>query len=224
MKLFNKFLLMTGFVLILMPYYNLAQSFFNGDIAVSLNDYGRIRVYSDNLSTWQVDRSSILVGVSTSAVFDYLEDAENLVPPASVISPQFSDYEITVSIDNTYSNLPPNVVVEEHIFGWNSGGYVVGKLIVTNNETSSIDAVIGMEIIPDIDDSYDNTSVSYDAGSQIVVMSSTSYVGYKFFSDDLTSMHSLDWFSGYNNDADYYTWLTQNSFDPPFVGGVDGWW
>ncbi|MGB5893897.1 MAG: hypothetical protein WBG58_06945, partial [Ignavibacteriaceae bacterium] len=163
MELFKKLLLMAGIVLLLLPDSNIAQSFFNGDIAVELNVYGRIRLFSDNLTTRQVDRSSILVGASSTAVFDYKEDAENLIPPATVPSPQFSDYEITVSIDNTYSNLPPNVVVEEHIFGWNSGGYAVGKLIVTNNETIGIDAVIGLEIIPQIDGSYGFENVSYDA-------------------------------------------------------------
>ena len=200
----------------------LAQDFYTGGIGISLNTYGRIRVYSDNLSTRQVDRSSILVGVSSTAVFDYTEDADNVVPAATVTSPQYGDYEITVTTDNSYSSLPPAVEVEHHVFGWNSGGYAVAKLIVKNNETTAIDAVIGMEIIPQIDDDYASITATYDASSHVVVMNSTSYVGYKFFSDASTSMHSFNWFDGYGNDADYYTWLTQNSFDAPFTCGADG--
>jgi Secretion system C-terminal sorting domain len=199
-----------------------AQSFYTGGIGVTLSQYGRIRIFSDSLTTRQVDRSSLLVGVSSSAVFDYTEDAENVVAPATVSSPQNSDYEATVTIDNSYSSLPPAVEAEEHIFGWTSGGFAVGKLTVTNNESSAIQAVIGLEIIPEIDGDYASISNSYNSSSQVVTMNSTSYVGYEFFSDALTSMHSFDWFDGYGNDADYFTWLTQNSFDAPFTSGADG--
>ena len=200
----------------------LAQDFYTGGIGISQSTYGRIRVYSDDLTTRQIDRSSILVGVSSSSVFDYDQDAENVVPAATVTTPLNSDFESTVTIDNSYNNLPPVVQVEQHVYGWNSGAYAVAKFIVTNNESSAIDAVIGLEIIPQIDGDYASISNAYDAGSQVVEMYSTSYVGYKFFSDAITSMHSLNWFDGYGNDADYYTWLTQNSFDGSFTSGADG--
>ncbi|GEM_PF-1073706 len=201
-----------------------AQSFYTGNIGLAVNDYGRIRVYSDNLTTRQIDRSSILVGVSSSAVFDYTEDAENIVPPANEVNPLFSDYETTVTIDNSYNGqfFPPQVQVEEHIYGWDGGAYLVGKLIVTNNESNPINASIGMEIIPQVDNEYGFENVYYDDASQIVMMSKIEHVGYKIFSDDIASMHSFDWFDGYNNDADFYAWLTQNSFDPLFTAGVDG--
>ncbi len=201
-----------------------SQSFYTGGVGVTLNDYGRIRIFSDNLTTRQVDRSSILVGVSQSAVFDYTEDAENIVPPTTVINPLFSDYEATVGIDNSYNGqfFPPQVEVDEHIYGWNSGAYLVGKLSVKNNETTPINAAIGLEIIPQVDGDYGFENVYYDAASQIVMMNKIEHVGYKIFSEDITSMHSFDWFDGYNNDADFYAWLTQNSFDPPLTAGVDG--
>ena len=222
MKTIYKILFLFFLPVLVMTDMGFAQSFYTGGIGIAIYEYGRIRVYSDNLTTRQVDRSSILVGVSSTAVFDYNEDAENVIPPATVSSPQYGDYEVTVTTDNSYSSLPPAVEVEHHVFGWNSGGYAVAKLIVKNNETTAINAVIGMEIIPQIDGDYASINTSYDASSHVVVMNSTSYVGYKFFSNALTSMHSLDWFDGYGNDADYYTWLTQNSFDSPFTCGADG--
>lgn len=212
------------FITLTSPVEIFSQSFYTGNIGLALNDYGRIRVYSDNLTTRQIDRSSILVGVSSSAVFDYIEDAENIVPPANEVNPLFSDYESTVTIDNSYNGqfFPPQVQVEEHIYGWDGGAYLVGKLIVTNNESNPINASIGMEIIPQVDNEYGFENVYYDEASQIVMMSKTEHVGYKIFSDEIVSMHSFEWFDGYNNDADFYAWLTQNSFDPLFTAGVDG--
>lgn len=224
MKAFNNLFSVLMIAVLLFSGELFSQSFYTGGIGVTLNDYGRIRIFSDNLTTRQVDRSSILVGVSQSAVFDYTEDAENIMPPATVINPLFSDYEATVGIDNSYNGqfFPPQVEVDEHIYGWNSGAYLVGKLSVKNNETTPINTAIGLEIIPQVDGDYGFENVYYDAASQIVMMNKTEHVGYKIFSEDITSMHSFDWFDGYNNDADFYSWLTQNSFDPPLTAAVDG--
>ena len=119
--------------------------FETGNIAIELNEYGRIRVFSPDLSTRQIDRSSILVGVSTTAVFDYIEDANTFFPPGLILTPFLSDYELVGSFDNSYSNLPPNVLVDEDIYGWNSEAGVVVKFTVHNNEASAINAVIGLE-------------------------------------------------------------------------------
>ena len=63
-----------------------AQSFFTGAIGVNQSNGGRQRVFSDNLSTRQMERISILVGVSSSAVFDYNEDQNSEIPAATVAS------------------------------------------------------------------------------------------------------------------------------------------
>lgn len=199
-----------------------AQSFYTGNIGVTLNDYGRVRVYSDNLTTRQIDRLSLLVGVSQTAVFDYAEDAENVVPPSTVTTPLLSDFEATVTIDNSYSNLPPDVTVLINVYGWTNGAYLLAKMNITNDATSPINAVLGGEAIAQVDGAYGFETVQYNAANQTVLFNKTGWVGWKLFSPTTTSFRVIDWFSGYQNDSSFYAWLTQNSFDPSLTGGADG--
>lgn len=201
---------------------SLAQSFYTGGIGVTLSNFGRVRVFSDNLTTRQVDRSSVLVGVSSSAVFDYTQDAGTVSNAVTVSSPALSDYEVTGTIDNSDSNLPPNVEVKINIYGWNSGPYLLVKMNVKNRESSAINAVIGMEIIDQIDGTYGNETVQYNSANQTVLINRTSWIGYKFFSAPQTSLKSFEWFSGYGTDASYYQWLTQGTFDAPYTAGTEG--
>lgn len=76
-----------------------AQSFYSGKIGMNLSIYGRVRVYSDSLTTRQIDRSSILVASAPNAVFDYTNDAEAIDTAMSVLTPSISDYELYGSID-----------------------------------------------------------------------------------------------------------------------------
>lgn len=201
---------------------SLAQSFYTGSIGINLNNFGRVRVFSDNLTTRQVDRSSVLVGVSSTAVFDYTQDAGTVTAATTVASPTLSDHEVTGVIDNSDSNLPPNVEVAINIYGWNNGAYAVVKMNVKNREAGAVDAVIGIEVIPQVDGIYGNETVQWHAASQSVLINKTNWVGYKFFSAPQTSLKSINWTSGYGNDASFFQWLTQNSFDPPFTAGNDG--
>lgn len=199
-----------------------AQSFYTGGIGVTLSNFGRVRVFSDNLSTRQVDRSSVLVGVSSSAVFDYTQDAGTVSNAVTVSSPALSDFEVTGIIDNSDSNLPPNVEVKINIYGWNTGPYLLVKMNVKNRESSDINAVIGIEIIDQIDGAYGNETVQYNAANQAVLINRTSWIGYKFFSAAQTSLKSLEWFSGYSSDASFYQWLTQGTFDAAYTAGTEG--
>jgi hypothetical protein len=199
-----------------------AQSFYTGAIGLTQSNGGRTRVFADNLTTRQLDRVSILVGVNSSQVFDYNEDQNGLVPAATVSSPTLSDFEVTSTIDNTYSNLPPAIEVAMNFYGWTNGGYILAKMNVKNNEATAINAVIGLEVIPQIDGTYGNETVQWNAAEQTVLMNKTSWAGIKFFSAMQTALKSIEWTSGYGNDSLYYTWLTQGSFDPPLTVGVDG--
>jgi hypothetical protein len=199
-----------------------AQSFYTGDIGVNLNNFGRVRIFSDNGTTRQVDRSSVLVGVSASAVFDYTQDAGTVTAASTVGTPAISDFEVTGVIDNSDSNLPPNVEVAINIYGWTNGAYALVKMNVKNRESNSMPAVIGIEILPQVDGTYGGETVQWNAASQTVLMNKTGWVGYKFFSAAQTALKSINWTSGYGTDALFYQWLTQNSFDPPLTAGVDG--
>lgn len=201
---------------------SIAQSFYTGAIGVTQSNGGRTRIFSDNLITRQIDRASILVGVSSTAVFDYAQDQNSLINAATVASPTMSDYEVTSTIDNTYSNLPPNVEVAINLYGWTNGAYILAKMNVKNREASAIDAVIGLEVHPQVDGAYGGETVQYDAVSKSVFLNKTRWVGLKFFSGLQTSFETFEYFSGFANDASFYSWLTQNSFDAPYTAGGEG--
>jgi hypothetical protein len=202
----------------------LAQSFYTGAIGITQSNGGRTRVFADNLTTMQIDRTSILVGVSPTAVFDYNQDQNGIINAATVTSPLLSDFEVTSTIDNSYpaTPLPPNVEVKMNIYGWTNGAYLLLKMNVKNRESAAINAVIGFEFIPRIDGTYGNETLQWDAASQTVLVNKTSWAAYKFFSAPQTAFKSINWVSGYGTDALYYQWLTQNSFDAPLTVGTEG--
>lgn len=221
MKKFFSFL----FVLMISSVFisdSFAQSFFTGGIGITQSNGGRTRVFSDNLTTRQIDRVSVLVGVSSSAVFDYSQDQGALVNAATVTSPLLSNFEVTSTINNSYANLPPNVEVAFNIYGWTNGAYLLVKMAVKNNEASAINAVIGLETIPQVDGAYGNETVQYDIPSKTTLMNKTGWVGLKFMSVAQTALKTINWVSGYGNDQFFYTALTQNSYDPAFTAGADG--
>lgn len=199
-----------------------AQSFYTGAIGLSQSNGGRTRIFADNLTTRQIDRLSILVGVNSSQVFDYNQDQDAVVPASTVASPTLSDFEVTSTINNAYSNLPPAIEVAMNLYGWSNGAYILAKMNVKNNEATPINAVIGLEVIPQIDGLYGNETVQWNAASNTVLMNKTSWAGIKFFSGMQTALKSIEWVSGYGTDSLYYAWLTQNSFDPPLTVGDDG--
>jgi hypothetical protein len=198
-----------------------AQSFYTGGIGITQSNGGRTRVYSDNLTTKQIERISILVGVSSSAVFDYNEDQDALINAATVASPLLSDFEVTSTIDNSYSGLPPVVQVSYNIYGWNNGAYLLFKATVQNNEASSINAVVGLEAIPVINGTYENDTLQWDAASQTVLFHKNYWAGIKFLSSQQKSLELID-YTDPTNDALYYSWLTQNSFDPLLIANSAG--
>ena len=199
-----------------------SQSFYTGSIGIIQSNGGRTRIYSDNLTTRQFERISMLVGVSTSAVFDYNEDQDVVVNAATVTAPLLSDFEVTSTINNSYSNLPPNVQVSYNIYGWTNGAYLLFKATVKNNEASAINAVIGLEAIPRINGTYENDTLQWDAASQSLLIHKDAYAGIKFLSSSQKSLRLIDWTDPYANDSLYYTWLTQNSFDPMLIANALG--
>ena len=198
------------------------QSFYTGAIGVTQSNGGRTRVYLDNLTTRQIERTSILVGVSKTAVFDYNEDQDAQVPAATVASPLLSDFEVTSTINNSYSNLPPAVQASYNIYGWNNGAYLLVKATVKNNEVSAINAVVGLEAIPRIDGTYENDTLQWNDASQTVLIHKNTWAGIKFISSSQKSLKLVEWTDPYANDSMYYSWLTQNTFDPLLISNSAG--
>ena len=140
-----------------------AQSFDTGTIGIEVNDFGRIRVHKPAIGTRQIDRSSILVGVGETAVFDYTNDADNEIPFASIATPPSSDFQVYGAVNNNFSNNPPDVVVDMNVYGWTNGAYALAHFMVKNLEAAPITAIIGIEILPQIENAYGDYFILLDS-------------------------------------------------------------
>lgn len=201
-----------------------AQAIFNtGQIGITLNNYGRVRVGAPGDVDRQIDRSSLLVVKSQTETFDYKQDAENEVPE-SVISPStWGDHQINVKINNTYSNLPPAVTANIDVFGWNSKNFAIARFAVISNETASFSAILGMEVIPQLGGAYGLEILRYDNVTKTVYTHrDTHYVGYKILNANYNSVSLIDWYTGYEVDTSYFNWLTLTRVDTFLQTGGDG--
>jgi hypothetical protein len=192
-----------------------AEDFNNGFIGIILNDYGRVRVEDGSLLR-QIDRSSLLVGTDISGVFDYKTDAESVDPPISITSPIFSDYEMYCSIDNTWSNLPPAVLAKINVYGWNNVSFAIVKFNVINMESTTEDAYLGMEFIPQLDGIYGFEQIEYVPANKTMAAYSgaSTHVGYRLLSAELESFTTFDWYSGYSDsDSLYYVSMSYSAID-----------
>ncbi len=199
-------------------------SFNTGVMEVYTNQYGRIRLYAAD-GIQQLERASILVATSPTTVFDYTNDAEQLEATVLVENPEMSDFEIYGAYDNTYSNLPPDVIIQQHAYGWNNSAFTVIKFHVTNDETSAINATIGVEFIPYLNEEYGFDTVTYlnDEGVIRFHRGSQINLGAKLLSASLSSLYSFEWYDDYSVDSDYWTWMNHGSLQPEYASNtLDG--
>ena len=205
-----------------------SQSFYTGKVGVNLSIYGRVRIFSDSLTTRQIDRSSLLVASAPDAVFDYKKDAEAIDTSMTVLNPLLSDFELYGSIDNSYDSLfaPPNVLAKINVYGWNNVGGVVVKFTILNREPGSINGIVGMEIIPQPDGSYGLETIEYISSAQVVSLyrlPSSKITGYKILSAPVTTVNTIDWYEDYSLiDDSLYNWMTTGTLEPLFDAGGDG--
>ncbi|MDP2236711.1 MAG: T9SS type A sorting domain-containing protein [Bacteroidales bacterium] len=198
-------------------------TFSTGAMDVNVNTYGRIRLLSPGGSVRHLQRASILVGTSSSEVFDYTNDAEPLEAAALVSNPTWSDFEIYGSIDNTYSNLPPNVIVKIYAYGWTNQAYTIVKFNVKNAETTPITASIGLDIIPELNQEYGFDTVTYNSVTGVARFHRGTDVnmGVKLLSASLSTLYSFEWFSGYTTDANYWTWMSNGALQSQYASNTD---
>ena len=205
-----------------------SQSFYTGKIGVNLGIYGRVRIYSDSLITRQIDRSSLLVASSPNAVFDYKKDSEAIDTAITILNPLLSDFEVYGSVDNSYDSLflPPNVLAKINIYGWNNVGGVVVKFTIRNREASSINGIVGMEIIPQPDGSYGLETIEYISTAEVISLyrlPSSKITGYKILSSQIHTVNTIDWYDDYYlTDDSLYNWMTKGTLQSLFDAGGDG--
>jgi hypothetical protein len=206
-----------------------AQEFENGAIDVVLNDYGRIRLYeplTGGIYVKQLERLSILVGVDSTAVFDYKNDAESEDTARTIESPALSDHELYGAVDYEWSYSPPDVLVKINVYGWNTGGYCIAKYTVINQETETIAAKIGFNFMPVIDNNwYENMTADYYADSDIVYShrGDSTQLGIKFLSHPLTSCDIMAYEDySYASDTTLFTYLIHDAIDTEFIAPGEG--
>ncbi len=199
-----------------------AQSFgqatFNtGALGVDVNEYGKIEIFN-SAGLYQLWRTSILVGTSSTAVFDYQNDAESLEATALVSNPTQSDFEIYGAFDNTYSGAPPDVIVKLNAYGWTGGSYIVVKFNVKNNGQSAVNATVGLDIIPFIDEEDGFDTVTYNSTQKVIRIhrGNQTNIGMKLLSSTLSSLYSFEYYDGYYVDSDYWTWMNYGSVQPHY--------
>jgi len=199
-----------------------SQATFNtGAFGVNVNQYGKIIIVAPN-GLEQMWRTSVLVGSSSTAVFDYQNDAEELDPTILVSNPTMSDFEIYGAYDNSYSHDPPDVIVKLNAYGWNNGGYIILKFNIKNSGTTTYNALAGLDIIPYIDeeDGFDTVSYNTTAGVIRFHRGTQTNTGIKLLSSSLSSLFSFEYYDGYYVDSDYWNWMNHGSLQPLYASNT----
>ena len=211
----KKLLLPASFLFLFLCIFNStlnAQAYFNtGNVIFYIDDFGGIQIFtiSGTDTLYQIDRASILVAGKPDEVFDYWNDADIQIPTTLVISPDTSSFEVTGTYNNHYSNLPPNVIVKQNVYGWNGEDCALIKFDVTNNDTSEFASIIGLDINQDIDNTWENDVIFFNTSNNVFYNYENTYVGFKILSEPTAAATEFNYYYGYmDNDTSYYSWLT----------------
>jgi hypothetical protein len=196
--------------------YSQAQLYDTGAMQMRVDSYGAMRFWTiEGTDTVQhLNRVNVLVAGNPDQVLDYWNDVDVEVLTTLETNPQLSDYEISGTYNNAFSGLPPNVLVEQHVYGWQGGKYALIKMIVTNNESAALPTIVGLDIVQYVDFTWENDNVFWDAVNQMLVQFESHYAGIKYLSEAVTSAQVLVWFDGYSDDdQSTYAYLTEGTFD-----------
>ena len=189
------------------------------NIDVYVTKYGRIAIYSLPDTTRQVYKTAILVGTGPTTVSDLENDYEVEEPTQLLTNPAFGDYEIYGSYNNAYSSNPPDVLVKQNIYCWQNQNSIIVKYTLINREANPIDAIIGHELIPEVQGTYKgNDTVAYSSTTRIISVTKNEAVGYKSLSGNFKSLGAFIYYDEYwLGDTTFYRMLTYSSFDSLFI-------
>jgi hypothetical protein len=220
MKIFTVIIILILFMGISFPQN---PGFNSGSIGVEMNYYGRIRLFQPDLNgTLNLWSLSILVGTSPSAVFNYYLDSGIQDSTQSFFDTLNSAWGLYGSFNNSFSNLPPNVLVKTYVTGWTGAPYALIKYVIINKESFNLNALIGLDIISWIDGSYGFDTVKYVDSSDVIDIYKQNHLGFKLLSGKLNSITSFEYFDGYENNSSYYNWMTHDTLDTLYNSGTEG--
>jgi len=208
-------------ILVVFPLMALGDVWVNGDsVGVNMKGYGELEVWGPVIpgdTTKQIDRITLLVGLDSNSVFDYYQDADDDISQMLVAEPSLSDMEGFASINNYYSDLPPDIHATISPYAWTDEEYLIVKVVITNISAEAFDASIGLDIISQIAGDYDGVH-TWLPESNIIDMSreGENHIGLKFLSHNMTSLSQFIWFSGYSStegDEALWDWMTASEID-----------
>ncbi|HVO72795.1 MAG TPA: T9SS type A sorting domain-containing protein [Ignavibacteriaceae bacterium] len=200
------------------PSYSQDVDLYLNNLNVYVSDYGRVALYSLPDTIRQVWRTSLLVGTGIDDVFDLIQDAEIEDSTRLLGVPSYGDFEIYGSYDNDYSSEPPNVLEKENVYCWQDMTSIIIKYTIINRESNPINAIVGLEFIPIIDNNgVGGDSVLYSSQSKVTTVKNIRSVGLKSLSADFKSLNTFYYFEDYGKDTLFYTSLNYNSFDSLFI-------
>jgi len=188
------------------------------EINVYVNEWGKISIYSLPDTIRQIYQVTPLVGTGPNTVFDYYNDAEVEEPTQLLAVPTFGDYEIYGSYNNEFSANPPDVLEKLNVYCWQDMNSILVKFTIINRETEAIDAIIGLELVPEVEGSTEGRDTcTYSTLTNIISVRKTEYVGFKPLSENFKSLGAFVWYSDYRVDNIFYQWLTYTGFDSLFI-------
>jgi len=199
-----------------------SQAEFNtGGIIVGVSEYGAIEVYTPD-GIYQLDRGSVLVAGLPDQVFDYQNDMDVEEPTVLVTNPSHSDFEIYGAYNNAYSGAPPDVIVRQYAYGWNTGAYVIIKFNIINKEASILQAMAGLDLIPYLDEEYGFDTVTYEPVEGVIRFhrGNQTNLGIQLLSGALTSLYSFEWYDDYSVDSSYWNWMHTGALQPQYVSNT----
>lgn len=195
-----------------------------GSFQIQLNDYGRIRVFNA-AGTRQMDRVSLLAGVSESAVFDYRADGGTRLATDSTGGTYLGSYEIFGVFDNSYSNLPPAVAESLHIYTWQNKNFAICKFFVKNETGTSQTFYISWELISQIGGTYDKDTSEVIDNNLVAIYdgSVNECVGFLLLSpSQMYSYRAVPWGNYVYADTFYWSMMTSSATDSLVPGDADG--
>ena len=139
------------------------------------------------------------------------------IPHNCLTIPTFGDYEIYGSYNNNGTGVPPDILEKQNIYCWQNQNSFIVKYTLINRESSSVNAIVGLELVPEVESSFGEDTVRYSSLTDIISVKKTEAVGFKPLSDKFKSLGAFVWYSDYREDTTYYRYLTYNSFDSLFI-------
>jgi len=212
-------LLFFAVIMLLLISNSFSQATFStGAMDVYVGAYGKVRLLTPDTKR-HLQRASILVGTSSTTVYDHELDAEVVEETALVTSPTMSDFETYGAYDNSYSSGPPAVLLKVNAYGWTDKMYTIVKFNVKNNEATEVNASIGLEILPELHQTYGLDTVTYNSNEGVIRFHRGTGInmGMKLLSASLSSLYSFEWYEDYQVDTDFWTWMNKGTLQAEYI-------